>query len=347
MRNQPFTLLIPLAIIGLLAAGCDLLGDTSRDATLEYRTEILLEHSGALSPIAISPDETQILLSVRSQTALFDLATGALRQITSGDTIHTPIAFSPDGSRILYESGSNIGIMNSDGSSRNLLVTGDHFNFRHTPVAFSSDGNKILVNTFLADDETREWRVGVYSLSDGSLERLTDRYSYAADYSPDGERILYWVNIEGNYDMWIMNSDGSGKVNLTNDQSDSMPVAVAENGWSILYYRDEIGPNQVMITDIEGAQREEVIEHTRSVPTAISPTGRYVAYYEASGRGICPLCSVSKIYIVASNGTGKTQVKTGDFHPGRIVAFFSDGNSFLHSSRKDGTTRLLRTTIAE
>lgn len=334
-------------LLCLLLVGCDLLGETYRETSIGYRTETLLEYPGHLAPLDLSPDETKILLSSDSQTALYDLESGKLSQLTSGDTIYYPVAFSPDGNHILYKSGSTIGIMDLDGSNRKPVIFGNFVDVRVHAVDFSPDGSEILINTFLADSSSREWHIGIYSLADETFRQLTTYDSRAVGYSPGGEKIVYWRDHRGDMDVWTMNRDGSGQAQLTFDAEDTIPVAVADNDWTILYYVDGIGENRIMTTNMEGSRQETVTEHPLSVPTAISPSGRYIAYYEASGEGICPLCTVSKVFLVRSSGTAKTQVKTGEFLPGGILAFFSDGNSFLHSSRKEGTTRILRSTIDE
>ncbi len=43
-------------------------------------------------------------------------------------------------------------------------------------------------------------------------------------WTPDGDRILFYSNMEGNFEIYIMNTDGTGLTNLTNDSgNDTSP----------------------------------------------------------------------------------------------------------------------------
>jgi Tol biopolymer transport system component len=78
---------------------------------------------------------------------------------------------------------------------------------------FSPDGQKII---FTQRHETN-LNFQIYTINtDGSnYTRLTDTQGYTADFSPDGERIVYCDSSPGNGRLWIMNKDGTNKKQLT------------------------------------------------------------------------------------------------------------------------------------
>ena len=51
----------------------------------------------------------------------------------------------------------------------------------------------------------------------GNVRRLTNhpRMDYWPAWSPDGKRIAFTSNRDGNYEIYVMNADGSGQRNLT------------------------------------------------------------------------------------------------------------------------------------
>jgi len=117
------------------------------------------------------------------------------RQLTNGDRDEGP-AFSPDGKKIIYESGvsrrsgagSDIFIMNADGSERQALT--------RTPTSeygarFTPDGSKIVFAAYpLLDDDSAE--PGIYVMNaDGSGRRfLVDGGGFSLGPSLVGGRLV-------------------------------------------------------------------------------------------------------------------------------------------------------------
>jgi len=82
-----------------------------------------------------------------------------------------------------------------------------------TPRAFGSDEKIVFA---LANENGVDICV-LDAANGGVLENLTngDGSNTHPNWSPDGSRITYASNAGGNWDIWIMNADGSEKTNLT------------------------------------------------------------------------------------------------------------------------------------
>ena len=132
-------------------------------------------------------------------------------------------SWSPDGSKMAFESyrdgGFNtphhIFVMNADGTERRNL-TGDTQLKRNGAPTWSPDGRKIAFNSRrLFADGTRD---DIFAVSaDGKeLEQLTvDGASRSPVYSPDGTRIAYVSDRDGDYHIFLMDANGSNAVKLT------------------------------------------------------------------------------------------------------------------------------------
>ena len=149
--------------------------------------------------------------------------------------------WSPDGRKIVFVSNrdgsSEVYVMNADGTGlRNLTRNPASDVWAGGPV-WSPDGRSVaFVRSFVSG---REGGSDVYVMNaDGSGQRRLargKRISPTTDWflltgvspawSPDGRRISFVSNRDGNLEVYVMNADGSGQRNLTrNAASDFAPV---------------------------------------------------------------------------------------------------------------------------
>jgi len=170
---------------------------------------------------------------------MLSLRTGSSRAVTSipGDQ------FDPDGHRHLVvfrdsRSGVNVDdeiyVVRSDGTRiRNLTNAPDS---NEWGPALSPDGTRIAFNS------DREGMPQVYVMrADGTgLEQLSDVWGEYPAWSPNGDRIAFESYMGGttpfgdpNYDVFIMDADGSNEQNLTNDPDsyDGYPSWSPEGEW--------------------------------------------------------------------------------------------------------------------
>ena len=146
-----------------------------------------------------------------------------LRQLTTNSLQDDAPDWSPDGPRAVFHSHradlSQVYVMNADGSNQRALTRG------HLPD-WSQDGTRF---TF---ESLRDGPLEIYSMeSDGSdIRRLTftNTDNHEPGWSPDGTQIVYVSNHSGsteNYEIIVMNADGSDEVNLTNHSANDMGAA--------------------------------------------------------------------------------------------------------------------------
>ena len=140
------------------------------------------------------------------------------RRLASG----WPSAWSPDGQKIAF-TGVDTGmyVMNADGSRPRRLA--DYM--VNGSAAWSPDGEKILFSGYKPRTRGRVSEIYVMN-ADGSGQRtlkLTQR-GHDPRWSPDGEKISFvsnrqepaWYNNrDGDYEIYVMNADGSGQVNVS------------------------------------------------------------------------------------------------------------------------------------
>lgn len=165
----------------------------------------------------------------------------SVRRLTrSRDANDRAPALSPDGRMIAWErelggggdvSAVEIWTMKADGTDPRAVVQNGSFN--RSP-SWSPDGSIVYTSRVSGSDQI--WRV----MPGGAAPvRLTT--GGAADQfprvSPDGSRILFQSNRGLDFDVYVMNADGSGVRNLTSRAGDDRFPAWTPDGQRLLWTR--------------------------------------------------------------------------------------------------------------
>ena len=111
----------------------------------------------------------------------------ALRRLTWSPEVEQAPSWSPDGTRIAYESflGGNchVWVMNADGSGQTELTSGT----QDMDPAWSPDGTQIA----FARPSSNGWNLFVMNADGSALRRVSDVFGNSPAWSPDGRRLAY------------------------------------------------------------------------------------------------------------------------------------------------------------
>lgn len=143
---------------------------------------------------------------------------------SSADVVYGIVAWSPNGKHILYsESGSMsnvIKIMDADGTNQ-VALSNDLLGIAIN-ASWSPDGDCILFSTLQFQIQSGTRKFYIYSVDvDGmdlvALSNDSSAYDTSPSWSPDGKHIVFASKRdEGEYHLYIMNSDGTNLRKLTN-----------------------------------------------------------------------------------------------------------------------------------
>ena len=166
-------------------------------------------------------------------------------------------AFSADGTQIVFYSERSghpgIWVMNVDGSNPIELMDG----FAGTEPEFSPDGTKIL---FCGTESSRTdyeiWIMNADGTGRENLSKESDTDDVSPSFSRDGTKIIYFREPHGApADIYQMNSDGSNKVPLTNNNGMDRQPSYSVDATRFVFVSLINGDPEIYSMLIDGANR--------------------------------------------------------------------------------------------
>jgi Tol biopolymer transport system component/DNA-binding winged helix-turn-helix (wHTH) protein len=104
-------------------------------------------------------------------------------------------------------------------------------------------------------------------------------------WTPDN-RLVYSSRASGNWDLWIMNKDGSGQKQLTVDAHNDLLPAVSADGRYIFFSSDRAGALNIWRMEIDGGNQVGPTQLTRGanqIFPEVTPDGQWVIYQQGLG----------------------------------------------------------------
>jgi TolB protein len=191
--------------------------------------------------------------------------------------------WSPAGTRIAFvtgskEGGSEIRIADVDGTGETIVTKGD--GSLDLP-AWSPDGSRIAYVVWPKGERSPQ----LYAVGpDGTGQaRLTDMRSdgmggYSPSWSPDGKTIAIEVFEHGNWNIYLVQADGSGVRRLTDAPGDESRPTWAPDGTKIAYPGSSMassegensGSFEVYVIDRDGTDLQKLTEGAGAAPGALT-----------------------------------------------------------------------------
>jgi len=197
-----------------------------------------------------------------------------------------------------------------------------------TDPCFSPDGSKIVFGSL------RYW----FSLgdicvinSDGSnWNRLTNTWAYEGEpnCSPDGLKIVFVSERNGNGEIYIMDSNGSHQKRLTNNEFYDSSPSFSPDGSKIVFTRqmhrlpDYWGYTEIFIMNVDGTGEKRLTHNdVADVSPSFSPDGKNILYAVNENK--------FEIWIMNSNGSNSMKLLENGSQPsfsadGKKIVFISD-----------------------
>jgi Tol biopolymer transport system component len=262
--------------------------------------------AGRLAFARIGSSKTDLFTIRPDGTGLFNVTS----QLVKGGT--SPI-WSPDGKKLLFACVAiepQICLINADGSGLLELTIATRAQRTVNPT-WSPDGKLVAYQSNLSGLSG----VRVISAKGGDDQTLPGGVSNTADsakpaWSPDGKQLLFQSDREGNWDLFLMDPDGSNVVNLT-QTSKAMDVDAAwsPDGQKVAFRSNRNGNWELFVANRDGTGVRNITSGKAPVFSfAWSGDGQRLAF--ASGQA-----ENSVIYVVNAHGSGLVNIANDAANP--------------------------------
>ena len=272
------------------------------------------------TPVPLTPTPTNPVVVVRTMTSI------AFRARNVGSTGDLPTW--------------QIFVMDADGSNRQRITQSDGEDI--TPT-WSPDGQRIAYVSKQGDnrdivvmpapgaswpaDQDWPFRVTQHPASD-----------WTAAWSPDGQQITFSSNRTGYWEIFIVNADGTGLSQITNDGAGALSPVWSPDGRTMAYSgkRDDNWDIYTMPAPLPGQEedfqpepRRLVLAEGNDLSPIYSPTGDRIVF-ESNRDGN------AEIYVMNADGSNQRNVSNSPSVDDHGPVWSPDGKRILFYSGREG-----------
>ena len=217
-------------------------------------------------------------------------------------------------------------------------ITGQGYG--HARITGTAPGGKTAAATVYVLGEivvasSRGGKFRLYSIERSNLSQLRPVSADTGQqidpaFSPDGSRIAFVSNRDGNAEVYAMDADGTNVTRLTNDpQLDGHPV-FAPDGQAILFQSQRAGGKlQIFSMNADGTGVKQLTQDSVSLAPAISPDCRTIAYVSLRNKNY-------DIWLMNRDGSNQRQFTRSPQWRESEPRFLKDGTLAYLVERQEG-----------
>jgi len=244
-----------------------------------------------------------------------------IRNISNNIADDLDPTWSPDGKQIAFASDranrssldTQIYSMNEDGSNVVQLTMGLGSS-RHP--AWSPDGKQVAFDYKFTDTQAEIYLMNIDGTGSKRLINSSSMNQSPA-WSPDGKKIAYssavWNEKQKkfiNYDIYIMNADGSNPRKMTTSLADDYSPVWSPDGKKIAFTSDRRGDADIFVMNVSTIKVQQLTlnSHSSDEYPSWSPDGRTIVFNSNRDN------SGGEIYVMDANGQHAVRLTNSTQH---------------------------------
>jgi len=169
------------------------------------------------------------------------------------------------------------------------------------------------------------------------LTKLSPDTGSASDpaFSPDGSRIAFVSQRDGNAEIYVMNADGTGTTRVTNDPlTDGRPTFTADGQALVFHSPRAGGKQQIWAVNVDGTGGgagglTQLTRDSVNASPSVSPDGQTIAYVSTRNKD-------SDIWLMARDGSNQRQFTRSPQQRESEPRFLRDGTLAYLVERREG-----------
>ena len=244
---------------------------------------------------------------------IVDIQTGERTVLKEFDYVIEAPNWTSDGKTLIYNSQGKMftyelatGVINEIDTGFAIDCNNDH--------VLSFDNAQLAISHFTNEDATS--RIYTLPLTGGTPTLVTEKGpSYLHGWSPNGERLAYCAERDGQYDIYTISVNGGEETQLTDQPGLDDGPEYSPDGKHIWFNSTRTGLMQVWRMAVDGSEQNHIVhEEANCWFPHVSPDGQLVAYIaygkdDVEAGDHPPNKNVEIRLVPAQGGASKTIVK--------------------------------------
>ncbi|MDX1748177.1 MAG: hypothetical protein R3324_19760, partial [Halobacteriales archaeon] len=144
--------------------------------------------------------------------------------------------------------------------------------------------------------------------------------------------LLFTSTRDGNEEIYRMNLDGSGVVNLTDHPADDNNARPSPDGTEIVFESDRASGTQIFLMDIDGSNVRQLTTTGRNRFPNWSPDGTKIVFWSQTGD--------DDIHVMDRDGTNVKNLTSGSPAVDKLPMWSPDGSEIVFTSDRDGNNEV-------